>query len=368
MRTRTAIAGLVVFCQAAIAADVEFTGILVRLRQESIEVGIADGRLIDARLPNSASLNAAALAAAYKFGDEVRISCMPIRTVYDSAASLHQHLELKAIQLQRAPDAAELARTMAEMSWRPGENLLPRPDSGPPAASEPGESERVRGVNLEYAAKLPNFLADERARRYSARYDGAEWRFEDTIETEVAFNGVRATRQKIRRNGQPWNQPFAQLPGYIWTPWFGMELHPLFSSDCRTAIEAAGREDVDGQSLPAYHFASPPNGCFTAFVFKEPRREYIPARNGRFVVDDPGGHVLRFEAESSGFPQDFPMDRSIGVETWDFVKIGGESFLLPVSAEIVSLSPNGNWSRVTVEYTNHRHFEASSNLIVRGYE
>jgi hypothetical protein len=44
------------------------------------------------------------------------------------------------------------------------------------------------------------------------------------------------------------------------------------------------------------------------------------------------------------------------------VKIGDSTFLLPVGAEIVALNASGAWSRVTVEYKNHRHFEASTNV------
>ncbi len=65
----------------------------------------------------------------------------------------------------------------------------------------------------------------------------------------------------------------------------------------------------------AYRFTSPPNGCFGSLGFRNPHNRYTPARTGRFLVEDPGGHVIRFEAEAAGFPEDFGLDRSLAVES-----------------------------------------------------
>jgi hypothetical protein len=75
------------------------------------------------------------------------------------------------------------------------------------------------------------------------------------------------------------------------------------------------------------------------------------------------GASLRFEAEASGFPEDFSFDLNTVEETWDYVKIGEATFLLPVSAEVVSLFAHGNWSRVSLKFKNHRHFDASTIVI-----
>jgi hypothetical protein len=232
-----------------------------------------------------------------------------------------------------------------------------------PSARDPAELEHVRAVNLEFAAKLPNFVADETAKRYGSTFASDKWVYQDTVEAEIAFNGARVGRQRIRVNGRPWNRPFLELPGYIWAVWFGLELRPLFSPDCSTTIDYEGREESHGQMRLAYRFASPPNGCFVGFGVRNPQNRYVPARTGRFLVEDPGGHVRRFETETAGFPKDFPMERVTVVETWDYVKIGDATFLVPVDAEIVALTANGVWSRVVVEFRNHRHFDASTNII-----
>lgn len=370
MTTRVAeIAGLVILWQASnvFAADIVFSGGLERVRRESLSVRLADGRLMDARLPNTASLAAGAIAAQYKLADQVRVSCKTIRSLYDADAAIHQHLEVKNLTLVRPPSPEEVARAVVSVSWRPGENLLWKQPASAPPSGDKSRLEHVRKVNLDYAAKLPNFVADETAKRYTSSFDATQsdtqWRYRDTIESDIAFNGERVSRQRIRRNGKPWGRPFPQLPGYIWAVWFGIELRPLFSPECPTTIDFEGREGAPGPPLSAYRFASPANGCFGSFsMSNSPGIRYTPARTGRFLVEDPGGHVMRFEAEAAGFPEDFEFDRSTAVETWDYVKIEESTFLLPVRAEIVSLNASGGWWRVTVEYKNHRHFEASTNV------
>jgi hypothetical protein len=72
-------------------------------------------------------------------------------------------------------------------------------------------------------------------------------------------------------------------------------------------------------------------------------------------VDDPGGHIIQYEEEATGFPTQFDFAHRKQDVSWDYVKIGDASYLLPVAAEFDVLYASGNWWRVTLEYRNHRH-------------
>jgi len=76
--------------------------------------------------------------------------------------------------------------------------------------------EHARRVNLERAASMPNFVADEISKRAIAAAGSSKWRPVDTIESEIAVQGTGLTRQNLRRNGKPWNRGdsgFGFLPG-----------------------------------------------------------------------------------------------------------------------------------------------------------
>ena len=49
-------------------------------------------------------------------------------------------------------------------------------------------------------------------------------------------------------------------------------------------------------------------------------------------------------------------------QSWDYVKIGDATYLLPISAEFVARRLDGSAGRVRVEYKNHRHFEAATSV------
>ncbi len=234
------------------------------------------------------------------------------------------------------------------------------PPAETPAAAE-GLLAHVRQVNLDFAANLPNFVADEIGKRYTTSLASRDWRYVDIVESEVTFRGGRANREHIRVNGKSWDRPFLEIPGPIlWGVFFGTQLRPLFSPACPTRIEFEGRETERGRSLLVFRFASPPAACFR-FFYKESAR-YSPARTGQFLVDDPGGNMIRYEEEAR-FPEDWGIDRHTVVESWDYVKIGDATHLLPVRVEIMGRNAEGFWSRATVEYKNHRHFEASTNIV-----
>src|SRR5215472_8588344 len=80
--------------------------------------------------------------------------------------------------------------------------------------AQDSQLEHIRSVNLERAANLPNFVADEIAVRYrSPRVSPPQWRQVDTIESEIAVRGRGFTRRNTLVDGKPWNKQV--LPGPV---------------------------------------------------------------------------------------------------------------------------------------------------------
>src|SRR3974390_1254896 len=80
-----------------LAADVTFSGTLERVGPESISIHLADRRVVAARLPNSSSLAARTVAAQYRMGDLVEVTCKPIRPVWEESTARNQSLEVTAL-------------------------------------------------------------------------------------------------------------------------------------------------------------------------------------------------------------------------------------------------------------------------------
>lgn len=367
MLRQTSLWLLLVACWGS-AADVTFSGCLERAGDQSISIQLADHRVICALLPDAAPLSAAAVAEQYRMGDQVEIRCKPIQPVWEKGTSRYQYLEVTAMRLVDRPSPEKLAQILDAVPFREGENLLARPDSAASVShkanvlSGPGsqEFERARRVNLDYVANMPNFVADETAKRYRSTRKTPRWTSFDTLETEITFQGHRIIRRQIRRDGKPWDQPFEALPGFKWYGGFGSEIRPLFDPKCPNTVEYQGRAKVGGRQLLEYRFTTPLDGCFGFFYYQYQR--FNPARTGHVFVDDPGGNVFQLDEDSRGFPDEFEFAEREEHLFWDYVKIGEETYLLPVRATCLASYFSGTRYRIEVEFKNHRHFESSTNL------
>lgn len=325
-------------------AGLDFWGKLVRFGKTSISLKLADGRVIDAILRRSAE------RAVYKAGDQVEIACKRIGPKWEAETGRYQFLEITKIRL--------LAQLPTEP---PPENGEDKPAPAISDARSRSDLERARQVNLRYAASLPNFVADETATRDESGPGSAKWSRVDEIQTEIAFRGNRVLRQNIRRNGRRWTRPFRALPGFKWYGGFGSEIKPLFDPNCSTSVEYEGETDIRNKHLVVYRFHAPANGCFVSFYFEYQR--YNPARTGQFYVDASGGRLVRFEEDAGPFPADFEFSQRKEEVIWEDVKIGGAVHLLPVKANFEVRYASGMRWRVNVQYTNHRHFEASTDVV-----
>jgi CubicO group peptidase (beta-lactamase class C family) len=337
-----------------------FSGALERVRYGSIAIRLADGLTVDAALPPSGELTATAIAASYRLGDQVQIDCAHIRTLYDSKAALHLHLAVKSMRLVRAATSREQAHLAEELSWRTGDNVLKLPAQAPigEAANAPAMAllERARKVSLDRVGKMPNFVADEIGHRFQSEGAGQPWKLFDTVESEVSVKDSAISRENIRRNGVPSKKPLEKLDGPGWGMFFGVELK-MFHLECPTKFEFAGVERIGGRQLRAYRFNSPSGGCNAKL--RAGREEYEPARTGRFLIDE-RGEVLRYECEGRGVPEKFLLERVVETESWDYVTIGGSSYLVPVAASMSLFQADGTAWLARIEYRNHRHFESSA--------
>jgi len=222
--------------------------------------------------------------------------------------------------------------------------------------AEDANLEHARQVNLDHAANMPNFVADEIAKRYNAPAGSSKWTYIDTVTTEITVKGIHISRQNWRKNGQP------SSASEIWampSTGFGAALKPLFDPACPTTLTFADREVLRGQPVLAYQFRSPANGCFGNLYGGF---GYNAARTGRVLIGASSGEVLQFEEDATGFPEDFGFTERHQVMTWDTVHIAGAAHWLPVAADFIWTYAGDSRLRISIEYKNHRHFEAASHI------
>jgi hypothetical protein len=207
---------------------------------------------------------------------------------------------------------------------------------------------------------MPDFVTHERAERTLVRKGVAKPKV-DIIESEMTFTGKRSSRQALRVNGKA-SSDFA--PGLYWNiGWgigFGSELHALFDRNCGTKFEPKGAEEIRGNKLTVYGFHSAADGCFGP-DWMGVGTERDTARDGRIWVDS-SGKVIQLEIRESPLGEFAALEAKM---TWDEVRIGDVFYVLPVADHYVytmsGLAAGDVWT-VSVQYTNHQHFQASSTI------
>lgn len=337
--------------------------------ERSITVLLPDSRLFDARLPKRGKLAGAVLAGNYKFSSQVKIRCKSIPLFWDKAAELPRTLELTDVQFLGKPSPEELSAAIRCRDWRRPGNLLQPPEDAIAATPKPLPAmdagpgailERARAVNLERAAHMPSFVADEIMDCYVSSPGLADWQHSASVRSEVRFTGTTAHRQRVTRNGKALAVP-EFVPGCMGSSGgFGTYLRPLFDPDCPATFTYSNRINRPGGPELIYGFSTPAEGCFeTSFSGSE--RAY-PKHEGLVTIQASGGDMVHVAGESVAFPSAYPITLIQEEVSWGFVQVGEARLLLPISYEKVMWMSSGLINRVTATYVNHRHFEASSKI------
>jgi len=357
------------------AQDSTYTGSLERVMENSVTILLTDGRLVDARLPGRKGLTGAELVAQFSLADHVKVDYKRIPYFRDPITQLPCMFELARIKFLRKATPEEFLIASKNADWRVPGNLLAvssngktletRPPSIPnnagaePLAGTALTLDRIREVNLQRAAHLPNFIADEVTECYFSNAGPVRWEHTSSIRSEVSFKGSGETRKNMITNGEP--DPTGSKRRCIgYGGGFGTYLVPIFDPECPSGLAFSRKIGKPGNEGLALSFRSPPEGCFyTSFSGSD--RAY-PVHEGLVLIESPGGNMIHVAERSVQFPAAYGITSREEKVTWDFVKIGDATHLLPVSYEKIIYNRGGSAGRVTVKYTNHRHFEADTSI------
>ncbi len=350
-----------------------FTGYLERLSHESMSIRQDNGILIDTLVPEDTPVSANSISAQLGFGDRVLIVCQTTHRVLDYPQRRYQTLRLVGIKRLRLSSTDELNQIYRSRGWAQQGNLLKIPEQAAQvrrvmqsevlanSGASPSMLENARAVNLDFRSQMPNFIAEEVAKVYSSDpMDSPRWKYEYAFESEITVRNGSEGRQNLRKNGEPWTE--ALLPDYVAYGGFGAGILGLFDRRCPTTLTNGGPAAIGGKAYLAYQVSSPADGCFS---IRAGYQTYRPAISGRILVENPGGRLLEFRYDAKDLPDELLLTSWNWAASWGSVKIGESSYLLPVTAELIystAFGPFGRMGRVTREYKNHRHFEASETI------
>lgn len=230
---------------------------------------------------------------------------------------------------------AEALRTIFEdsKSLAPPPPPAPKPvfklPDPPTAAEQRALIEHLREYALNYTKRLPDFICTQVIRRY---YDptGLEfWRRQDVITVRLSYFEQKEDYKIMLMNGAPAEVGLDRVDGAISTGEFGSMLKEVFEPSSEAAFQWARWATLGGRRMHViqYHVRQDRSKWTVSY---QRSQTITPGYHGLVYVDRDTQMIARLTLEAEGIPPSFPVQQAGTVLDYDFVKIGGSEYMLPL--------------------------------------
>lgn len=254
---------------------------------------------------------------------------------------------------------------------------LPATPPPPPPAPKPVmpppdsiEQKRILAEIIEnarnYSKNLPNYMCVQVTRRHYDPTGSENWRLYDTVQEQLSYVDHKETYKVAMRNGQAVaNIDHNQLGGSVLSGDFGSIYTEIFAAETATEFEWDHWATLRGRRMYVFAYHVPQSRShFT--IADETRRVITAGYHGLLYADRDTNMVMRYKMECEDIPADFPVKNVRLDVNYDFVKIAGQEFVLPLKTELKSLAQTSrgkymSWNEA--EFHLYRRFSSESNII-----
>ena len=334
MRVRLAVLGLVV-CLAAGAQTKLTVDQVVSFVKSSIKLGQKDGRVA-------------------KYLKHVQLT-----EKFD--ASTVEDLQ----GLGAGPKTVAVLKRLSQASagLKPGHPVVRKklPPLPPPS---PEEQQRVLKAVREYAhnytRNLPDFICTQVTRRYVDPSGLEFWHKIDTVLTRLTYFEQKENYKVVTINNRPVNVSYDQLQGSTSTGEFGSMMKEIFDPKSRTKFRWLRWGKLRGRLTYVYHYYVPQATSKWTISYERKLRT-TPAYEGLIYVDKGTSMVTRITLNATSIDPSFPVQEAGTVLDYDYVKIAGREYLLPLKAEM-HMREGKMLVKNDVEFRMYRKFGAKASI------
>lgn len=234
-----------------------------------------------------------------------------------------------------------------------------KPTIPPPSAKEQSDLlAEVREYALNYTKTLPDFICTQVARRY---YDpsGLEfWQKQDTLTVRLSYFEQKENYKLVMVNNQVTDLPYESVGGATSTGEFGSMLREIFEPSSNTMFQWERWATLRGRRAHVFSYRVSQANSHWRLSY-ERRDEIIAGYYGLVYVDKATGMVLRITLTADQIPPAFPIHEASTLLDYDFTKISGQEYLLPLRA-VVRMRQAKALTKNEVEFRLYRKFAADA--------
>lgn len=262
------------------------------------------------------------------------------------------------------PATVEALRKLMESSIglpAPGPKAVktPPPSMPPPSiAEQKALIERVRDYAVHYSKNLPNFICTQVTRRYFDRTGQEQWEMNDTLTTRLSYFDQKETYKLVMVNNRATEENYHALGGALSTGEFGSMLQQVFEPKSQTSFAWLRWGKLRGHVAHVYAYTVPQANSEWRLNY-ERRDEVVVGYKGLIYVDRDTEMILKVTLEGKDIPPSFPIQQASNALDYDYTQIGGQTFLLPLKAEM-RMRHDNIMTRNILEFHLYRKFGADT--------
>lgn len=265
--------------------------------------------------------------------------------------------------LEDSPEPVQMASAAPAPTTAP-----PRPIETPtavttdPTTVEDPLIERAREAALNFSEVLPNYLAKQMTTRFQGDGKGQRWQPMDNYVADVVYEDGKESYRNVMLNGKAAKGKVEESGAYSRGE-FGTIVGGIFHPGTAATFKPRGNVTIVNRKAKLYDFKVEQER--SQWRVGLPGQTYYPAYRGSLWIDIETARVLRLEMQGVKMPQSFPIDTVETALDFDFVKIGGGNYLVPVHSEILScFRAESVCSKNVIDFRNYRKFGAQSDIII----
>ncbi len=296
-----------------------------------------------------------------------------IATYIKKSVKLSNRLDARTVEdLQGAgagPQTVAALKTLITESA----SLAPPPAPAPklvvegPPPPDSIEQKRILEEITEHARNyvegLPNFICLQVTRRYGDVSGQENYHLIDTIAERLTYNEQKEDYKVVSINGIPatTTAKHEQKNGASSSGEFGSILKEIFAAETETQFDWERWATLRGKRMYVFNFHVSQLRSQYSIYSDEVKRTVIAGYHGLVYADRDTKMVMRIKLEVEGLPTDFPI-QSVDLDmNYDFMKISGQEYLLPLKSEIHSRE--GRFlSKNEVEFRMYNRFGTETNI------
>ena len=225
--------------------------------------------------------------------------------------------------------------------------------------------EQARIHALEFMEELPNFVVTQAVTRSVRTPEHKDWQAEDKFEVELTYRAKQGEQfQMLTLNGKPTQKSYSELGGATSTGEFGSMLGSLFAPQSQADFKEVRHEKFRGRETVVFDFRVKKGNSNSQITDKSSGRTVTAGYQGSVWIDAESKRALRIEVSHDDIQRGFPITLAENAVEYDWVKVGEERYLLPVSAELILGSDSARfYSRNVIELRNYHVFDTDVKLV-----